>query len=145
MTTPSEAERNDLRSCEKLRQSRREDPQPHQRMSFMKKNTKVKMCTYRHYIEAEDRQSKITKYINSSNSLSKPRVTLEEINFQNNEKENKANELQSKLSEKDEEIKKIKVNNESLRHKVNESREEIKKRQKIIALSMVELAEMKRN
>lgn len=68
----------------------------------------------------EDHQSKITKYINTSNSTSKPRITLEEISIDlNNGKENQTNELEAKLSEKDEELRKIKASNEMLKCKVS--------------------------
>lgn len=52
-----------------------------------------------HHAENEDRQSKITKYINTSNSASKPRITLEEISADyNNSKENRANQLEGRLN-----------------------------------------------
>lgn len=97
------------------------------------------------HAENEERQSKITKYINTSNSSSKPRITLEEISGSlNNSKENRTNELEVKLTERDEELRRIKASNEMLKCKVNESKEELRKRQMVIASTMLEVAEMKR-
>ena len=50
-----------------------------------------------------------------------------------------------KLTEKEEEIKKIKLSNEALKKRVNDSNEEIRKRQIIIAKSMLDIANVRRN
>lgn len=85
--------------------------------SIAKKNDKTKYAK-NHPDQDERITNRITNYFDST---SKPRA-LEEVFDQNNEKENKTTLMQMKLSEREEEIKKIKVNNENLKSKVIESR-----------------------
>ena len=92
-----------------------------------------------------EEQSKITKYVNTSNSSSKPRITLEEVSLGLNSKENRTSELEARLGERDEELRKVKASNELLKCKVSESKEELRKRQAAIAASMLEIAGMKRS
>ena len=99
-----------------------------------------------HHAENDERQSKITKYITTSNSASKPRITLEEISASyNNSKENRASELENRLAERDEELRRVKASNEMLRCKVNESREELRRRQMAIASTILEIADVRRS
>ncbi len=57
---------------------------------MFKKSAKNKFGRFAIILDNEDKQSKITKYINNSNSISKPRITLDEINLdQKNGKENR--------------------------------------------------------
>lgn len=85
--------------------------------SLVKKNDKTKYAKS-HLDQDERLTNRITNYFDST-SKARP---LDEVFDQNNEKENKTTLMQMKLSEREEEIKKIKVNNENLKTKVLESR-----------------------
>jgi hypothetical protein len=64
-----------------------------------------------HYLENNGQQSKITSYVSLTNSIPKNRKEFEELNLDQEHKKNQQVEyLEKKMDQKDDEIKKLKLN-----------------------------------